>query len=118
MFGDFLLSFFVGNDAEAINYGLIRARHILLIYFIGALNQVFGSTLNAFGYSTFSSLNSIIAVFGFRLVWMNTVYRLFPTYECIFLCFFVSWLLMFVVNIIMTSIVFLKYKRGTLHAVA
>ena len=118
VFGDFLLSFFVGDDATAIAYGLIRSRHILLFYFIGAMNQVYGSTLNAFGYSTFTSLNSIISVFALRLLWMNTVYRFFPTYECIFLCFFVSWILMFTVNTVMTLVVFRKYKKGTLHAVA
>lgn len=116
-FGETLLSFFVGNDAAAIGYGMIRARHILAVYGIAGLNATFGSVLNAFGYSTFTSLNSIISVFGFRLLWMFTVYRWFPSFECIFLCFFVSWILMLVCNLVMILLVFRKYKRGTLHAI-
>lgn len=117
-FGDFFLSFFVGNDSDAIGYGMIRARYILVFHCIAALNSGFGATLNAFGYSAFTSLVSIIAVFGLRLVWMNFIYPFFPTFECVFVCFFVSWILMFLCNIIMIAIVFRKYKNGTLHSVS
>ena len=117
-FGAFFLSFFVGDNPSAIEFGLIRARYILAFYCIAGLNNVLGSTLNAFGYSAFTSLNSTISVFGFRLLWMNTVYRFFPVYECIFVCFFVSWIMMLLCNVIMTAIVFRKYKHGTLQSVS
>jgi putative MATE family efflux protein len=117
-FGDFFLSFFVGNDYDAIGYGMIRARYILVFHCIAALNSGFGATLNAFGYSAFTSLVSIIAVFGLRLVWMNFIYPFFPSFECVFVCFFVSWLLMLICNIIMIAIVFRKYKKGTIHALS
>jgi len=116
-FGSFFLSFFVGNDPQAIGFGLMRSKYILAFYFIAAVNNCLGSTLNAFGYSTFTSLNSIISVFGFRLLWMNFVYPFFPVYECIFVCFFVSWLMMLACNIIMTTIVFRKYQKGKLHEI-
>lgn len=117
VFGDFLLSFYVGNDLEAIEYGLVRMQYIMLFYFIAGMNNVFGANLQAFGYSMFASLNSVFSVFVFRLIWMNTVYLWFPTYRCIFLCFFISWLLMVVCNITMTLIVFAKYKHNRLHEI-
>lgn len=117
-FGEFLMSFYVGNDLAAIEYGMIRAQYILAVYFIAGMNNSFSSTLQAFGYSTFVSLNSIIAVFVFRLVWMNTIYPAFPTFHCIFLCFFVSWLMMLVCNIVMILIVFRKYAKNKLRGLS
>jgi Na+-driven multidrug efflux pump len=117
-FGESLLTLFVGNDPAAIEYGMIRAQYILAFYFIAGMNSCFSSTLQAFGYSTFVSLNSILTVFGFRLLWMNTIYHLAPTYRCIFLCFLVSWLLLLLCNVVMMAIVFRKYKKGTLHALS
>ncbi|MBO5270394.1 MAG: MATE family efflux transporter, partial [Clostridia bacterium] len=67
-FGEFFLSFFVGNDPVAIGYGMIRCGFLLAFYFVAAMNQTLGSVLQAFGYTSFVSLNSIGAVFGMRIL--------------------------------------------------
>lgn len=116
IFGEFLFSFYVDTQ-EAIDYAMVRAKYIIAFYFIAAMNGVFSSTLQAFGYSVFTSLNSIFAVFVFRMIWMNFIYPLFPVYECVFVCFFVSWFIMIAMNLIMTFTVFGKYKKGTLKRI-
>jgi len=114
--GEIIFSLYVDTQ-EAIDYAMIRARYIIAFYFIAAMNGIFSSTLQAFGYSVFTSLNSIFAVFIFRMIWMNFIYPIFPSYECVFVCFFVSWLIMITMNLIMTFTVFGKYKRGTLKKI-
>ena len=117
LFGRTLLVPFVGQDAAAIEYGMIRAAYIILFYWIGALNGIFGNVLQAFGYSVLTSLNSIFSVFIFRVIWMNVVYPLWPTYENVFQCFLVSWCILFTLNISMIIYVFGRYRRGKLQRV-
>ena len=114
--GEFLFSFYV-DTPEGIHYAMIRASFIVAPYFISAMNSSFASTLQAFGYSAFTSLNSIFSVFVFRMIWMNFIYPKFPTYVCVFWCFLISWIIMLLTNFVMTIIVFSKYKKGTLKRI-
>ena len=109
-----LLSLYV-SEAEAIKYGQTRMMYTLLPFFVNSLNAIIGHTVQAFGYSSFSSANSIISVLGFRVLWMQFVYPYFNTYGMLTQCFLVSWLTMLVVNVIFFSyLYFAKFKRGKL----
>ena len=41
----------------------------------------------------YTTLSSIIGVFGFRLFWMWCIYPHFPTFHMLMACFLVSWFL-------------------------
>lgn len=117
--GRFWLGTIVGYENEiAITFGLVRMSCTTLFYFIACINNVFGSSLQAYGYSTVSAINSIFSVFVFRFIWMQGIYPFFaeqPTYERFFMvtfCFLVSWLIRMAVNIVAFSVVSAKYKRG------
>ena len=117
--GRFWLGLIVGFDNDvAITFGLVRMSCTTLFYFVACINNVFGSTLQAYGYSTVSAINSIFSVFIFRIIWMQGIYPLcadMPTYERFFmvvLCFLVSWLIRMVVNIVAFAIVRSKYIIG------
>ena len=117
--GRFWLGLIVGFDNEvAITFGLVRMSCTTLFYFIACINNVFGSALQAYGYSTVSAINSIFSVFVFRFIWMQGLYPLcqdMPTYERFFIvtaCFTVSWILRMLVNIVAFALVRRKYNRG------
>ncbi len=117
--GEFWLGLIVGFDNEiAITFGLVRMSCTTLFYFVACINNVFGSALQAYGYSGVSAINSIFSVFVFRIIWMQGIYPLcadMPTYERFFvvvLCFLVSWVIRMLVNIVAFAIVRLKYDRG------
>ena len=117
--GRFWLGTIVGYDNEvAITFGLVRMSCTTLFYFVACINNVFGSTLQAYGYSTVSAINSIFSVFIFRIIWMQGIYPGFadkPTYERFFMvtfCFLVSWLIRMVVNVVAFAIVRAKYNKG------
>ncbi|MBQ8397158.1 MAG: MATE family efflux transporter [Clostridia bacterium] len=116
-FGEHLLVPFVGEDPAAIEYGMLRAKYIIFFYWMGAMNGIFGNVLQAFGYSFLTSLNSIFSVFIFRMIWMNFIYTRWPSYENIFHCFFVSWIILFTLNISMLVYVFHRYRQGRLQRV-
>lgn len=110
-FGRQIFSLYCDTE-EAIDYAMVRAKYIIAPYIIATMNNIFSYTLQAFGYSLLTSLNSIFSVFIFRIFWMQIVYPKTPTYNCAMSCFFISWLIMFTVNIIMVSVVLIRYQKG------
>ena len=99
LFSKPILSLFV-NSEDAIVYGQIRILYIIIPYVIACLNGILSNTIQAFGYSIFSTVNSIICVFVFRMIWMQYVYPLCPTIHVLMQCFLVSWILVVIVNLI------------------
>ena len=117
--GSFWLGLIVGRGNDvAITFGLVRMSCTTLFYFIACINNVFGSTLQAYGYSSVSAINSIFSVFVFRIIWMQGIYpgcADMPTYRRFFMvtvCFIVSWAIRLVVNIVAYAIVKRRYLRG------
>jgi Na+-driven multidrug efflux pump len=109
-----LLSLFVGGG-EAVRYGQIRMLYIILPYAIAALNGMLANSIQAFGYSIFSTVNSILSVFVFRMFWMNFIYPLCPTFHVLMQCFLVSWTLTALVNLIFFFYIYYgKFKADKL----
>ena len=88
--------------------------HVTALHFIAAANGILSSALNAFGYSTFTAISSLLSVVAFRPIWIATAYRANPTFANLMLCFTVSWLLLLVVNIPFLTVVYRRYRRGKL----
>lgn len=111
--GPFLLSFFVGGDSLAIEFGMIRMFCTTLFYAIATANNVYGSAMQAHGYSLYSAINSIFCVLIFRFIWMQLFYPFVQTFFFVVVCFVVSWAVRLVVNVILYHFVMKKYKRKT-----
>ncbi|MBR6679948.1 MAG: MATE family efflux transporter [Clostridia bacterium] len=112
----FLLGFFVGDDADAINYALVRVKYLTSIYFIGAMNSVFSGVLQAFGYSFLTTLNSVSAILVLRIIWMSFIFPYFKTFGSIFFCYTVSWCLLWICNVVIMSVVFVRYRKNKLKS--
>ena len=109
-----LLSLYVSEEASIL-YAQTRMMYTLLFNVIGAMNGVFAHAIQSFGYATFTSMNSIISVFGFRILWMSFIYPINSTYGMLTQCFLVSWIITLIVNLIMFSyLYFAKFKKRTL----
>lgn len=110
--GRFWVGLIVPGDTLAADFALIRMQYILAFQFVSACNNVIAHFLQHFGYSFLSSLNSIVCVLGFRVVWMTWIYPLNPTFHMLMACFLVSWLLMLATNTVMFTVVYLRYRKG------
>ena len=107
-----LLSLFVDTEA-AVRYGQTRMLYIVIPYAIAAYNGLLGNAIQAFGYSIFSTLNSIFSVFVFRMIWMRNIYPLCPTFHVLMQCFLVSWLITGVLNTIFFFYLYYgKFKKN------
>ncbi|MBQ8388108.1 MAG: MATE family efflux transporter [Clostridia bacterium] len=100
-----LLPMILGNDLEAINYGVTRMFFVAGFYWIATMNNILSSSLNAYGYAVLTSVSSMVCIFGFRMAWMWWIYPVFKTFECLMACFTVSWSLLFVANIVSNIVV-------------
>ena len=110
--GRFMLIPFVPDDPSAVDYGMVRFRYLLTVFFITTCNNVLSNTLAAFGYTAINTATSVVTVFGLRMVWMAFIYPIFPTFEVLFQCYTVSWTLSFAANLVTFLIVYpRKIKR-------
>ncbi|MBQ9117178.1 MAG: MATE family efflux transporter [Clostridia bacterium] len=109
--GSPLLRLYVAGDDLAIQYGLIRMKFILAFYFIAGINGALGNTLQAFGYSLFTMLNSVFSVLVLRFFWMLFIYPHYETLTCLYFCYTVSWSLILIINLAMFFIIFKRKLR-------
>lgn len=108
----FGLRIFLAGDETALEFGMIRSYCILTAFGITGVNNALGAYLQNFGYSFLSSFNAVVWGLGFRFVWMTWIYPLNPTFFMLIICFSVSGALTMVTNIIMGSIVYIRYRKG------
>ena len=113
--GQPLLSIYQPNSPEAVAFGMIRMRHISLFLFVGSLNTLLASCMNAFGYPVSQTICSLISVLGLRIIWMAFLYPLRQTGEMLYFCFTVSWWLQLLLLSVAFCIVWRKYRKGRLH---
>lgn len=110
--GRFFLGLVLGAEAtEAINFGMSRLFHVTLFTFICAVNTVISHAFQAFGYPLFSSISNIFFTLGLRVIWMQFVYPLKPTFDNIMLCFTVSWTLNMLLYIVFFAFIFTRYVK-------
>lgn len=106
-----LLKIYVAGDDLAIEYGLIRMKFILALYFIAGANQVLSAALQAFGHSLITMLNSVFSVLVLRFFWMLLIYPKFETLTCLYFCFTVSWILTLVINVLLSLLILPKKTK-------
>ena len=117
--GRYPVSLFVPGDEVAIAVARLRLSCLLTIFFTCALDCVLSFSMRAFGYSLLPMINSMITVVGFRVFWMSLVYPSLPTVGDpakdifnVYLCYMISWTLSMIVQIVMFSVVYRRYRRG------
>jgi Na+-driven multidrug efflux pump len=103
--GRFWLGLIVGSDQQAIEYGIVKMACICLPVFINSLTNVYESSLQARGYAFLASVNAIVFVLVFRIVWMQFVFAQYPTWLCLMLCFTVSWTFRLLFDVVIHPII-------------
>lgn len=92
IFGETLLKIY-STDAAIIPYGMVRLQYICLPYFLCGVMEVFVGLLRGMNCST---LPMIVSVFGscvFRVLWVYTAFRAYPTQETLYIAYIISWAL-------------------------
>ncbi len=109
--GRFWLSLIVGNNAEAIDFGIIRMSCTTLFYVFAGINGVYANAILAHGYSVASAINSVFSIFVFRVIWMQVLYPHYKTFFFVMACFVVSWVVRMMVNIVLYGSIWHNYRK-------
>ena len=101
-FGRNLLSVYVTDSPEAIEYGMIRLYYICGLWFIGCIMDSLTGALRGMGKSTVPMIISVLGVCGIRIVWVYTVFQIpaFHTLESLFLSYPMSWIATMIAELI------------------
>ena len=112
LISDLLIGFIVGFGAEvSISYGVFRLSYLARLIFIVAANNILSHALQAFGYPILTTITNIFFHLGFRVIWMQFVYPLYPQYVTVIQCFVLSWIMNFIFYAIFFSIVYVRYVK-------
>lgn len=91
-FGEALLKIY-STDAAIIPYGMVRLRYICLPYFLCGVMEVFVGLLRGMNCSTIPMIVSIFGSCVFRVLWIYTAFRAYPTQETLYIAYIISWAL-------------------------
>lgn len=106
------LSLYIPGEEAAIAFGTVRVGLVLGFYFVPAVNAILGNSIQAFGYSILSMFNNIVAVLGFRIIWMFFVYPSSPTPEMLYVCYPISWSISVFMQLITLTVIYTRYRKG------
>ena len=110
IFGKELLSIYLTDSPEAIEYGLIRFNYVALPYFLCGILEVTTGALRGLGSSLTPMLISVLGVCGIRILWIYTIFQIpeYHTLDYLFLSYPVTWLIAIVCELIALKIIFNK----------
>ena len=107
LFGNQLLGLY-NTSPEVIRLGMERMLVVNVPYFLLGISDVFSGTLRGIGYSLLPMAISLGGICALRIVWIATVFKLWPTMTGLMLTYPVSWL---VTAIVMGFAFFILFKR-------
>jgi len=98
VFGRQLLGIYAPNNAEVINYGMIRLSVISRTYFLCGMMDVMVGMLRGIGKSFMPMIVSIMGVCGVRITWILVIFAMDRELTTLYMSYPVSWLFTFLVH--------------------
>lgn len=88
------------TSQDVVDVAVRRLIPIVSLYALGIMMDTSASALRGFGYSVEPMVITLIGSCVFRIIWLNTVFRILPYYEVIIIVWPVSWVVTFIANYI------------------
>lgn len=106
-----LLSVYITDSSQAIEYGVERLAFIVLPYFLLGLHEVTTGLLRGLGAAVSPMVVSVLGVCGLRIVWVSTVFQMqqFHTPGWLFVSYPISWVVTFAAEIVLYTVVYRRY---------
>ena len=91
IFREFFLGIYIKDSPAALLAGLERFYIVLPFYFLCGVMEVFSGGLRSMGKSVSAMIVSLVFACGLRIVWVKTVFVIFPTVTALYLSYPISW---------------------------
>ncbi len=108
LFSHGLLNIYVPGDEAAIAWGTQRLRVMGGAYVLCGLMEVGCGALRGMGKTITPMLISVAGVCGIRIMWLYTVFPLWPTMICLYLSYPASWM---VTGIVQMTLAFISKRK-------
>ena len=115
-FGPQLLGIYITDSAEALAYGELRLMYLAIPYFLCGMMDISTAALRGMGESVIPMIISILGVCGIRVGWVCTIFQIeaFHTPQSLYLSYPISWVIVFVCQMIAFRKVFRKQAGSDL----
>ena len=90
--GDLLLRIFIDNNELAMEYGRQRYSITFPFYFLAGVMGVLPGAIRGFGSSLPPSIITLIGACGIRVVWVYTVFKMYPNLTTLYLVHPITWI--------------------------
>ena len=90
--GDLLLRIFIDNNELAMEYGRQRYSITFPFYFLAGIMGVLPGAIRGFGSSLPPSIITLIGACGIRVVWVYTVFKMYPNLTTLYLVHPITWI--------------------------
>lgn len=110
LLGPTLLSVYITDSAEAIEWGMVRLGCLCLPYCLCGMMDVSTGALRGMGTSVAPMIISILGVCGIRIGWIYTLFQIpaFHTPQCLYYSYAVSWAITFLIQLSVFHFVYRK----------
>jgi len=118
IFAEPLLSIYITDSPEAIQYGILRLLYISVPYALCGLMDVMTGLMRGMGSSIAPMLITVLGVCGVRVGWIFTIFQIpqFHTLECLFTSYPISWAMTFAAQLVCFFLICrardMKYGKG------
>lgn len=102
------------SEAPVIAAGAVRILVVFPLYCLCGMNDVMAGAMRGIGYSAVPLVVSLIGACVFRVMWIFTVFAMYPTLQILYVSYPVSWALTFCAHVICFRIFYhhVCRKRG------
>ncbi len=115
LFREFFVGLYVSGEGairEAVmDAAFRRMTFIMMLYFLCGIMEVLCGTMRGMGKSITAMIISLLGACAFRILWLETVFKLFPKIESVYISYSISWTLTIVAYIICLIVYYRRLVR-------
>ncbi|MBO4818938.1 MAG: MATE family efflux transporter [Firmicutes bacterium] len=104
-FGRFLFPLFLPDDDYVCDLAYKLMLYFVIPYFLWTFIEILGGVLKGCGDVIVPAAISLVGIAGVRLVWINTVFKMYPNAYVLALAYGVSW-------VVTAAALIVRYVRG------
>lgn len=111
IFSPNLLSIYITDSPQAIQYGITRIAILCIPNFMIAWSDICANTTIGMGNSFIPMINSTLGICGFRILYIYTIFQIerFHKIEYLYLTYPISWLITFIAQLITLIFIYRKH---------
>ena len=111
LFRRFFVGLYVSGNEAVAAAAYVRMSYIMLTYFLCGIMEVLCGTMRGMGKSISAMVISLLGACVFRIVWLETIFKIFPKIECVYLSYPISWTLTILAYIVCLIVYYRRLVR-------